>query len=130
MKISALMRSYKNLNLEKIIIAFLMMFIPIFAIAETDQMQSEIDHLIVYIRNSDCKFIRNAKEHSSEEAVEHILKKFDYFKARITTTEQFIDYCAAKSTLSGKSYKIGCPGQEAVESKQWLLKELNKFRNK
>ncbi len=124
------MRSYKNLNLEKIIIAFLMMFIPIFAIAETDQVQSEIDHLIMYIRNSDCKFIRNGQEHSPEEAVEHILKKFDYFKARITTTEQFIDNCATKSTLSGKLYKIGCPDQEAVESKHWLLKELNKLRKK
>ena len=107
-----------------------MIFFPIFAIAETNQLQSEIDHLIMYIRNSDCKLIRNGQEHSSEKAVEHILKKFDYFKAKIATTEDFIDYCASKSTLSGKPYKISCPGQEVVDSKQWLLKELNKFRKK
>ena len=124
------MGSDKNMKLIKISLVLLILFVPIFTIAETDQMQSEIDHLIMYIRNSDCKFIRNGQEHSPEEAVEHILKKFDYFKARITTTEQFIDYCATKSTLSGKLYKIDCPDQEAVESKHWLLKELNKFRKK
>jgi hypothetical protein len=118
------------MKLDKIVIFLLILFFPFLTGAETDQMQAEIDHMINYIRSSDCNFIRNGKKHSPEAAVEHILKKYDYFKTRITTTEEFIEYCATKSSMSGKPYKIVCPGPEVVESKLWLLKELQKFRCK
>ena len=92
-------------------------------------MQLEIDHLMEYIQNSECMFIRNGTEHNPEQAINHIIKKYMYYKKRITTTEEFIDFCASKSTLSHKSYKINCPGQPVIESKVWLLNELKIFRN-
>jgi hypothetical protein len=95
-----------------------------------EQLQSEIDHLMDYVRNSDCQFIRNGKAHKSDEAVEHILRKYDRFKDKIKTTEDFIDYCASKSLLSKKPYKIGCPDQEWVDSKDWFIEELKRFRNR
>ena len=118
------------MKIDKIIFVLLVLLFPLFGNAESDQLHLEIDHLITFIRNSNCLFIRNGKEYRSEAAVEHILRKYDYFKARITTTEEFIEYCATKSTMSGKPYKINCPGQEVVESKLWLLQEVKKFRNK
>jgi hypothetical protein len=99
------------------------------ALAEANQMQSEIDHLLSYIEKSGCKFIRNGKGHAPEEAVRHILKKYEYFKNRIHDTESFIDFCASKSLLTNRPYEIGCPGQDPVESKNWLLVELRKFRS-
>ena len=115
---------------KAIIIIFVLCFFALPVVAGDKQMQAEIDHLITYIQNSNCKFIRNGKAHSSDEAIEHILKKYDHFEDRIKTTEDFIEYCASKSILSKQLYKIGCPDQELVESKQWFLEELKRFRDK
>jgi len=115
--------------MKNIIIIFVLCFYALPAIAGDEQLQSGIDHLITYIQNSNCKFIRNGKAHTPDEALKPILKKYDHFKAKIKTAEDFIDLCATKSILSHQPYKIGCPGQEWVESKHWLLKELKGFRN-
>ena len=93
------------------------------------QLQAEIDHLIEHIRNSNCTFIRNGKAHSAEEAIEHILKKYDHFKKKIKTTEDFIDYCASKSMMSDQPYQISCPDQDVVESKIWFLEALDRLRD-
>lgn len=98
--------------------------------AGNEKLQAEIDHLIKYVQSSECKFIRNGKAHTPDEAIEHILNKYDHFEDRIKTAEDFIEYCASKSILSKQPYKIGCPGQEVVESRRWFLEELGRFRNK
>ena len=98
--------------------------------ASATNMQAEIEYLINRIQNSNCAFIRNGKAHNAEEAIEHILKKYDHFKAKIKTTEDFIDYCASKSMLSGKSYQISCSDKDVVESKDWFSEELKRFRKK
>jgi hypothetical protein len=116
-------------KMKNVIIIFLLCFFPWTAVAGDEQMRLEIDHLITYIQNADCKFIRNGKAYMPDEAVEHILKKYDHFKAKINSTEKFIEFCATKSILSNQPYKIGCPNRELVESKHWLLQELKKYRN-
>ncbi len=115
--------------MKNLIIIFVLCVFPLPAVAGNGQLQAEIDHLITYIQNADCKFIRNGKAHTPDEAVEHILKKYDHFKAKINSTEEFIEFCATKSILSDQPYKIGCPNRELVESEHWLLKELKKYRN-
>jgi hypothetical protein len=115
--------------MKKIIIAFIVMFSAWPAVAGDAQVQAEIDHLLKTVENSNCAFIRNGKTHSAAEAADHILKKYDHFKAKIRTTEDFIDYCASKSMLSNQPYKIACPDQDAVDSKYWFLDELKRFRN-
>ena len=115
--------------MEKIIITLVLCFFACPVVAGDEQVQSEIDHLMNYIQNSNCKFIRNGEAYRSEKALKHILKKYDHFKAQIKTAEEFIDLCATKSILSNQLYKIECPDQEWVESKYWLLEELKRFRN-
>ena len=115
--------------MKNLIIIFVLCVFPWPAVAGDEQMRLEIDHLLTYIQNADCQFIRNGKAHSPDEAVEHILKKYNHFKAKINSTEEFIEFCATKSVLSDQPYKLGCPNQKLVESKLWLLKELSKYRN-
>ena len=117
------------MKMKIIIIIFLPCFFALTAVAANWQLQAEIDHLITNVKSSDCQFIRNGKAHTPDEAVEHIMKKYDHFEDRIKTAEDFIEYCASKSILSRQPYKIGCPGQEAVDSKDWFLEELQRFRN-
>ena len=108
--------------MKNIIIIGVLCFFALPAISGDEQMQVEIDHLIKYIQSLDYKFIRNGKAPSSEEAIEHILQKYDHFEDKIKTTEDFIDFCASKIILSKKPHKIGCPDKELVESKYLFLR--------
>jgi hypothetical protein len=98
--------------------------------AESEEgVNREINHLLQYIENAGCTFIRNHKAYDAAEARAHIQKKYDYFKARIKTTEDFITYAATKSTMSGKPYKVRCKGRE-IFCAEWLNVELAKFRSR
>ncbi len=98
------------------------------AYADSVSVSSEIDHLIAYVTASDCSFIRNGSVHPTSEAVEHMKKKYQYFKKKINSAEQFIELSASKSTMSGKPYFIKCPGAKQKQSRIWLLEELHHYR--
>jgi len=87
----------------------------------------EISSLLHFVEQSECIFIRNGKNYAALEARQHIEKKYAYFKERITTAEEFIQYSATKSTLSGKPYKVICNGV-AMNSVDWLTIELERLR--
>ena len=92
-------------------------------------MQEEIDHLLNYIKTSDCVFIRNNSPHTPEKAVKHIQKKYNYLKKRIKATEDFIQGAATQSSISGKPYMIICDGKEMATA-DWLRAELQRYRTK
>jgi len=87
----------------------------------------EIASLLLFVELSECTFIRNGKHYDAPEARKHIEKKYNYFKDKITTTEEFIRYSATKSTMSGKLYRVVCNGV-GMNSSDWLLAELDKLR--
>lgn len=90
--------------------------------------KDEIQHLLDFVKTTTCQYERNGTLHNGAEAVEHIHKKYQYFKDDIESTEDFIKYSATKSKMSGKHYKIHCDKQAPVKSKDWLLNELALFR--
>ena len=90
-------------------------------------MEQEIGHLMEYITQSDCTFIRNGREYDSAEALEHIAKKYDYVKKRVKKAEDFITWAATKSSMSGKPYLVRCGGEE-IPTAEWLKAELARFR--
>lgn len=91
----------------------------------------EINHLLEFIKDSECVFTRNGKSYPSSEAYEHINRKYQYVldKGLIKTTEDFIKYSATKSSMSGKRYSVSCSGNQAL-SEDWLKEELTRFRDK
>jgi len=111
-------------------IAFLLIaatvLIPIESQADTE---IEIKHLIEYIENSKCTFIRNGKEYNTKEALVHILNKYEYTKRWIKSAEDFIKYAATKSSVSSRPYTVRCDGREILCA-EWLSEELNRFREK
>jgi len=108
----------------------LLFFLSMWALNVHASSQDEIDHLLDYVSKTDCKYERNGTIHTGIEAVEHINKKYDYFKDDIKSTEDFIKYSATKSKMSGESYKIHCENVKSVNSKDWLMKELKSYRGK
>ncbi|MEE4245862.1 MAG: DUF5329 domain-containing protein [Kangiellaceae bacterium] len=89
---------------------------------------AEIAHLLAYVNKSNCQYERNGDFHNAQEAVEHISDKYEYYEDDIKTAEDFIEYSATKSVLSGKYYRIHCPTQQPVKSADWLLDELKRYR--
>ena len=101
----------------------LLSFHTSFAAGTTEEVAS----LLLFVEQSGCTFIRNGKQYDALNARGHIEKKYNYFKDKITTAEDFIRYSATKSTMSGKPYRVVCNGVE-MNSSDWLLAELDKMR--
>lgn len=91
---------------------------------------AEVEHLINYLQASDCRMVRNGKSYEGPEGANHVRRKYDHFRDEISSTEDFIEYSATKSMMSGKYYLVECPGEEPVRSRDWLLKELKAYRSR
>jgi hypothetical protein len=108
---------------------FFLFFILSFHMPSTAGTNEEIASLLLFVEQSGCTFIRNGKHYDAPEARRHIEKKYDYFKDQITTAEEFIQFSATKSTMSGKPYSVIFNGV-GMTSSDWLYAELNKLRGK
>ncbi len=97
--------------------------------AKQEDLEETITHLLEYVRTADVVFIRNGKEHSAENATKHIEKKYNHYKKKIETPEDFIERSATKSMMSGKLYQIRLKDGTIITSKDWLLAELERYRN-
>ncbi|WP_324781155.1 YfeK family protein [Thiobacillus sedimenti] len=102
----------------------------VFAASPGPETSAEIDSLLAYIGRSDCRFYRNGSWHDARTAEDHVRGKFLYFSARqeIHSTEDFIALAATKSSLSGRPYRVKCPGAPEQTSAAWLLGELHRER--
>lgn len=107
---------------------FLLMILscPISCSAGTTE---EITALLDFIERTECTFIRNAKRYDSIAARQHIEKKYDYYRERIKTAEDFIQYSATKSSMTGNPYKVLCNGVH-MNSSDWLKAELARMRKR
>jgi len=100
------------------------------SISFASSLDSEIRHILSFVTNTDCLFERNGSFYKGQDATIHIIKKYNYFKDEIYSTERFIELSATKSTISGKYYLIHCLGKESIRSQDWLNEELKNFRKK
>ena len=112
--------------MNKLLTSFILWFAlsnPMSAASDRD----EIEHLLNFVAPSGCTFERNGNQYDSVEAREHIQRKYEHIKGRISTTEDFIRYAASESSISGKKYHATCNGQ-TITSGDWLSKELARYR--
>ncbi len=108
----------------------LLLLIVVWTMSLFSDTIAEINHLLKYVKSTECKYIRNGSVHSGAEAATHIKKKYNYFKDDIKTAEDFIRLSATKSTMTGSKYYIQCPKRYKIESQKWLFEELKKYRKK
>ena len=95
-------------------------------------VRAEIDALLAKITASNCQFERNRSWHDAARARAHLLRKLEYIEKRsetITRTEQFIEHAASKSSFTGRPYRVRCGNGEPVESRAWLMRELQTLRS-
>ena len=87
-----------------------------------------IAHLLAHVARSNVIFIRNGVMHSPAKAEAHMRRKYEYFKDRIRTPEDFIRLCASKSTQTGRPYRVKLPDGRLLRTDQWMLSALSRYR--
>ncbi len=75
-------------------------------------------------------FYRNGTWSDAHAAEAHLREKYSFLAAtdRISTTTDFIEKVATKSSLSGEDYVVRCKAQTAVASGPWLVRTLERHR--
>lgn len=98
--------------------------------APSAKAKQEIDALIGALNASNCEFQRNGKWYDATEARTHLQRKYDYLlrKNLADTAEQFIERAASKSSMSGREYRVRCPGQADQSSASWFQAQLRRLR--
>lgn len=87
---------------------------------------SRIEALLEAMKSSEgLVFIRNGKEYGSAEAADHLRGKWKATADRVRTAEQFIEFLATKSSISGKPYEIRLKDGTVVPSARWLTERLD-----
>jgi hypothetical protein len=98
------------------------------AATELAQMLSEndkIEKLISSLRDiGDARFIRNEQEHTVDQAITHLSRKWQWKKAEINTAQDFIAIVGSKSSTTGKAYLIRYSDGSEITSEQWFRKQL------
>ncbi|MNK29317.1 hypothetical protein D3C87_477110 [compost metagenome] len=92
----------------------------------------EIAGLIGALDGSSCRFQRNGSWHDAAEARAHLQRKYDYLlkKDKVDSAEQFIERAASQSSMSGKPYRIACPGQPEQTAAVWFGARLKALRQR
>lgn len=98
--------------------------------APSEAARREIASLIGALDGSSCRFQRNGSWHDAAEARAHLQRKYDYLlrKDKVDTAEQFIERAASQSSMSGKPYRIACPGQPEQTAAAWFGARLQALR--
>lgn len=93
-----------------------------------DALLHTISHLLKFVEESNCVFIRNDKEYNSREAAKHLKTKYGSFLNNVKTPEEFIELAASKSMVSGQLYWVRCDDDSPIPSADWLTEELANYR--
>lgn len=113
-------------SLNRLLAIVLIGALPLLAVGA--DMDTEIDALLLAVSTSDCVFIRNGKEHDTEDAVSHLQMKRRKGGRYFSTTEEFIERIASKSSFSGKPYEIRCGDADPQPAADWFGDRLQELR--
>jgi hypothetical protein len=106
--------------------------VPLAHAAPSADAQREIAQLISSLDGSQCRFQRNGRWYDGSDARAHLQRKYDYLlkKNQIDSAEQFIERAASRRSLSGKPYRIQCPGQPEQSAAAWFGARLQALRHR
>jgi len=85
-------------------------------------------YLMQYIGNSGLTFIRNNNKHDAKAALAHVQRKYEYYRDRIESPEQFIELTASRSLVSGRPYEVILADGSRKTMREWLLEALAMYR--
>ncbi len=94
--------------------------------ARTAPADAEVRALIAALGQSGCRFQRNGRWHAAEAARAHLQRKYDVARKRGLegTAEDFIEAAASRSSVTGKPYRVACPGHAELDAGDWFRRQL------
>jgi hypothetical protein len=96
--------------------------------SRAEDLDRTIAYLLQHVAQSNLIFIRNGAMHPPQEAEKHMRRKYEYFKKKIRTPEDFIRLCASMSTVTGRPYQVKLPDGRVLRTDQWMLSALSQYR--
>src|ERR1017187_3102433 len=106
----------------------LLLLIPSVLRAREAREEKRIEHLIQTVEAlKGAAFIRNGTEYGPKDAGQHLRLKLKLAGDRVKTAEDFIEVCAARSSLSGAAYKIRLPDGMVTEAASFFRAKLREF---
>ncbi|MGI8602682.1 MAG: DUF5329 family protein [Verrucomicrobiales bacterium] len=72
-------------------------------------------------------FIRNGSDYDAKAAAGHLRLKLSRAGKRINTAEQFIEYCASRSSFTGEKYKIKLADGQVIEAAVFFKNKLKEI---
>jgi len=93
-------------------------------------METEVPQLLARMETSGCEFYRNGAWANGAKARAHMELKYRAMRARglVSTSEEFIERGATRSSMSGEAYRVRCKGSPELESAVWFKQELQRLR--
>lgn len=90
----------------------------------------EIRGLLAALQSSPCRFQRNGTWYSGREAEAHLQRKYEALRSRelADSAEQFIARGASRSSVSGRAYRVACPGRPEQDAAVWFEQQLAALR--
>lgn len=91
----------------------------------------EIERLLATLGASRCEFQRNGNWYTAAKAEAHLRRKYEWLSERdkVATAEQFIERAGTQSSISGRAYRVRCPGRPPATTADWLRNRLLEIRN-
>lgn len=91
--------------------------------------RAEIDSLLSFVGSQQgTEFLRNGAAHTAAEAENHLRRKWRRGGDRIKTAEDFIRYCATRSSFTGARYRVRYADGSLRDADEVLHEELRRIR--
>lgn len=98
------------------------------ASAREAKEDARIEHIISAVEKlPGAVFIRNGTDYDPKEAGAHLRMKLEKAGDRVKTAEDFIDGIAAKSSISGKPYRIRMADGSVTDTAPYLRSRLGEY---
>lgn len=98
--------------------------------ASAEDTAQVVEHLLQQVKSSDSVFIRNGSEHTPAEAADHMRKKYEHFRKKIKTPEDFIRLSATQSLITKKKYRMRLKDGREMDTRDYMLDLLKQYRVK
>ena len=98
------------------------------AYAQDTSETAKIQYLIASVEALEgAKFIRNGSEYEARSASDHLRLKLKVAGKKVKTAEDFIKYCASKSSITGEPYWMRFADGTTVKSEVYFRDKLKAF---
>jgi len=99
--------------------------------ATTRQAPTAVDatirYLIDVVASSENTFLRNSTRYGGAEAAQHLQRKYEHFRDKIQTVDDFIELAASRSLLTGKPYLVVDTAGVTTPTSLWLHQLLSDY---